>query len=68
MVEKVMDTPMPESSSKLVELDYTEFLKKDSEHLSCPDCEIIPAIFIEKDSKNCFRFHPHVKISILSII
>ena len=54
MVEKVMDTPMPESSSKLVELDYTEFLKKDSEHLSCPDCEIIPAIFIEKDSKNCF--------------
>ena len=54
MVEKVMETPMPETSSKLADLDYTSFLKKDAEHLSCPECEIIPAIFIEKNSKNLF--------------
>ena len=49
-----METPMPETSSKLADLDYTDFLKKDSEHLSCPECEIIPAIFIEKTSKNLY--------------
>ena len=54
MVEKEMETPMPETSSKLADLDYTDFLKKDSEHLSCPECEIIPAIFIEKTSKNLY--------------
>ena len=56
MLEEVMDTPMPDTSSKLADLDYTTFLKKDSHHLSCPDpeCEIIPALFIEKDSKNLF--------------
>ena len=54
MIENVMDTPMPDTSSKLSDIDYTAFLKKDSHHLSCPECEIIPAIFIEKDSKNLF--------------
>ena len=54
MIENVMDTPMPDSSSKLSDIDYTAFLKKDSHHLSCPECEIIPALFIEKDSKNLF--------------
>ena len=54
MIEEVMDTPMPDTSSKLADLDYTTFLKKDSHHLSCPECEIIPALFIEKDSKNLF--------------
>ena len=54
MIEEVMDTPMPDTSSKLEDLDYTTFLKKDSHHLSCPECEIIPALFIEKDSKNLF--------------
>ena len=49
-----METPMPDTSSKLADLDYTTFLKKDSHHLSCPECEIIPALFIEKDSKNLF--------------
>ena len=49
-----MDTPMPDTSSKLADLDYTTFLKKDSHHLSCPECEIIPALFIEKESKNLF--------------
>lgn len=49
-----METPMPETSSKLAKLDYTSFLKKDADHLSCPECEIIPAIFIEKTSKNLF--------------
>ena len=49
-----MDTPMPDTSSKLANLDYTDFLKKDSHHLSCPECEIIPALFIEKTSKNLF--------------
>lgn len=54
MAVKEMDTPMPETSSKLADLDYTDFLKKDSDHLSCPECEIIPAIFIEKNSKNLY--------------
>ena len=45
---------MPQTSSKLADLDYSDFLKKDPEHLSCPECEIIPAIFIEKTSKNLF--------------
>ena len=49
-----MDTPMPDSSSNQTGLDYTTFLKKDSHHLSCPECEIIPALFIEKESKNLF--------------
>ena len=49
-----MDTPMPETSSKLADLDYTSFLKAKNENLSCPECEIIPAIFIEKGSKNLF--------------
>ena len=49
-----MDTPMPDTSSNQTGLDYTTFLKKDSHHLSCPECEIIPALFIEKDSKNLF--------------
>jgi len=49
-----MDTPMPDTSSNAANLDYTTFLKKDSHHLSCPECEIIPALFIEKDSKNLF--------------
>ena len=46
MLEEVMETPMPDTSSKLADLDYTTFLKKDSHHLSCPECEIIPALFI----------------------
>ena len=54
MIEKEMDTPMPETSSKLADLDYTSFLKAKNENLSCPECEIIPAIFIEKGSKNLF--------------
>ena len=54
MIEEVMDTPMPDTSSKLANLDYTTFLKKDSHHLSCPECTVIPALFIEKDSKNLF--------------
>ena len=54
MVQKEIDTPMPQTSSKLADLDYSDFLKKDPEHLSCPECEIIPAIFIEKTSKNLF--------------
>ena len=49
-----MDTPMPETSSKLADLDYTSFLKAKTENLSCPECQIIPAIFIEKGSKNLF--------------
>ena len=54
MVQKEMDTPMPQTSSKLTDFDYSDFLKKDPDHLSCPECEIIPAIFIEKTSKNLF--------------
>ena len=54
MLEEVMDTPMPDTSSNQTGLDYTTFLKKDSHHLSCPECEIIPALFIEKESKNLF--------------
>ena len=54
MIEDVMDTPMPDNSSKTAEFDYTTFLKKDNHHLSCPKCEIIPALFIEKESKNLF--------------
>ena len=54
MVQKEMDTPMPQTSSKLADLDYSNFLKKDPDHLSCPECDIIPAIFIEKTSKNLF--------------
>ena len=54
MVQKEMETPMPQTSSKLADLDYSNFLKKDPDHLSCPECEIIPAIFIEKTSKNLF--------------
>ena len=55
MIENVMDTPMPDTSSKLSDIDYTAFLKKDSHHLSCPECEIIPALFkpiIENSGKN----------------
>jgi hypothetical protein len=47
MVQKEMNTPMPQTSSKLADFDYSDFLKKDPDHLSCPECEIIPAIFIE---------------------
>ena len=54
MIEEVMDTPMPDSSSDSAEFDYTTFLKKDNHHLSCPECEIIPALFVEKESKNLF--------------
>ena len=54
MIEKEMETPMPETSSKLSELDYTSFLKAKVENLTCPECEIIPAIFIEKTCKNLF--------------
>ena len=45
---------MPETSSKLSDLDYTSFLRTKIENLSCPECQIIPAIFIEKGSKNLF--------------
>ena len=54
MVEKEMDTPMPETSSKFADIDYTSFLKTKTDNLTCPECQIIPAIFIEKSSKNLF--------------
>ena len=49
-----MDTPMPETSSKLANLDYFSFFKKDSMHLACPDCDTYPALIVSKDAKNLF--------------
>ena len=39
MITKEMDTPMPETSSKLSDLDYTNFLRTKIENLSCPECQ-----------------------------
>ena len=54
ILEKLEETPMPETNSKLSYLDYNNFVKHDKNRLTCPECDIVPALFIEQNSKNLF--------------